>query len=221
MKFITDTGSSVYDHTGEEIQEIIISSLALSIAFTVALFGNETPIGFIMSPAFLYHFILVAPLVISSIVAKEMAQKGTARAFESHVRYEMWSPGIVISVMSSFLGIVVAAVSGVKVMTEYAERYARWRVELNPKNMGIVASIGPLMSISLAMACLMLSPLSPVVLGENILTLGAEINAYIVLFSLVPTSPLDGDKILRWSIGLWFFMIMMGLAVLGLIMGLI
>ncbi|MCJ7429454.1 MAG: hypothetical protein MUP66_03625 [Candidatus Nanohaloarchaeota archaeon QJJ-5] len=219
MKFITDTGSSVYDHSIDEVQDIIISSLALSIAFTVALFGGSDPIGFIMSAGFLSHFILVVPLVVSAIVAKEMAQKGTARAFESHARYEMWSPGIVISVLSSFLGVVVAAVSGVKIMTEYAERYARWRIELNPKHMGIVASIGPLMSISLAMGCLMLSPLSPMVLGENVLSLAAEINAYIVLFSLVPASPLDGDKILRWSVGLWVFMIAMGLAVLGLIAG--
>lgn len=221
MKFITESGGSAYDHTGEEIQELIISSLALSIAFTVAIFGGNSPIQFIMSLDFVLHFIMIVPIVVASILAKEMAQKGTARAFESHVRYEMWSPGIVLSVLSSFLGVVVAAVSGLRVMTEYAERYARWRIELNPKHMGIVASIGPLMSISLAMASLMLSPLSPMVLGENVLTLAAEINAYIVLFSLVPASPLDGDKILRWSVSLWFFMIAMGLAVLGLVTGII
>ncbi len=221
MKLIGDPETdSPYTHTPEEVRDIVISVLVLSFAFTVALFGKSDPYSFVFQIGFIGYLIPTAIIVAFSIVVREIAQKGMARSVEAFVSYEIWAPGAIISLLTSFFGFVFAAVGGTRVATEYAERHARWRVELNPQHAAIVAVIGPLLSLSLAMGLVMLSPIAPGLgLGENIFLVGAEINTFLALFTMLPINPLDGAKIFRWSATIFFFIIAMSLAVLALLQG--
>lgn len=219
MKILGE-GTGAYEHSHEELRDLILSIVALGFAFTLALFGGSNTFSYVLDPGFIPNFLLVTVIVGLSIVAKEMAQKGTSRALESHATYHIWSPGVIIAILSSFLGIVFAAVGGMKLASEYTERAGRWQINLSPKQMGIISSIGPLMSLSIAMSLLMLSPLSPTFgLERNLFFLSAEINALIALFSMVPFGPVDGNKVLRWSITIWLFIAVMSLAVFALSRG--
>lgn len=219
MKLLGD-GEGAYEHNPEELRDLIVSTIALGFAFTLAIFGGSDKFSYVLEPRFISAFLLTTVIVGLSLVAKEMSQKGTARALESHATYEMWSPGIIISILSSFLGIVFAAVGGMRLASEYTERAGRWQINLSPKQMGIIASIGPLMSLSIGMSLLMLSPVLPTFgLERNIYFIGAEINALIALFSMVPFGPVDGNKVLRWNITIWLFIAGMSLAVFALSQG--
>jgi len=219
MKVLSEQRSDEYQHTYDEVRDILISILALGFAFTVAFFGEGNRYEFALQLSFLPYFLVTTIIVAISVVAKEMAQKATARALESHVRYELWSPGVVLALVTSIWGVVFAAVNGTKISTEYAERYARWRITLTPRHLGIIASIGPLMNIALAMAFFMLSPVIPTILGQDMMQVAAQINAYLALFAMVPFNPIDGAKVLRWSAAIWFFNILMSIAVIALTFG--
>ncbi|MDY6777548.1 MAG: metalloprotease [Candidatus Nanohaloarchaea archaeon] len=219
MKIITEEGRKSYQHSREEVRNLFISSIALGIAFAIAIYGGSNRITYFMDPSFPLAAIISGVLAGTSLLAKELAQKGTSRAIESYTQYEIWSPGIILAVLGSFLGIVVAAVGGTRVFTEYTERAGRWRVELSPQHLGIVGSIGPMMTLSLAMGFLMLQTFSPMLLGKNLFIVAAQINAFISLFSMVPINPLDGSKTLRWNVVLWAFIVLMSLAVLALSFG--
>jgi len=213
-------GTGAYEHSPDELRELIISTVALGFAFTLAIFGGNNKFTYVLEPTFIQHFIFTTVLVGLSLVAKEMAQKGTSRALESHATYRMWSPGIIVSVLSSFLGIVFAAVGGMQISSENTERAGRWQINLSPKQMGIIASIGPLMSLAIGMSLLMLSPIVPSFgLERNLFVIGAEINAVLALFSMVPFGPVDGDKVLRWNVTIWLFIGAMSLAVFALSRG--
>ena len=207
--------------TTEEIRDIIISSVVLGFSFTLAFFGGSERFSFLFRPGFIAYFIPTTALVLVSLSAKHVSQKNAGRAMESHVFYRLWTPGIILAILSSLLGFVIAAVGGIKVGTEYAERHGRWRINLTPKQMGILATLGPLVYISIALGFLMLSPLSPMIGGQNLFITSSEINITLALFSMIPLRPLDGEKIARWNMVIWAFLLLMSFAVLGMLKGII
>jgi len=218
MKLLSEEPRA-HTHTAAEIRDILVSALILGFAFTVSLFSSSNPLNFILDPGFITPFLFTTFIVAASIIAKEMAQKGAARTMHSHATYRLWAPGALISVLSSFLPVVFAVVSGMKIGTEYAERHGKWRINLTTRQIGIIGIIGPLMSISIAMGLIMLSPLVGSVGGLNLFIAAAEINILIGLFALLPVGFLDGKKIIRWEVGLWIFLFLMALAVLALAKG--
>lgn len=219
---ILSTEDSPSIHTSEEVRDIIISAVVLGVAFTIAFLGGPERFLFILQPSFILYFIPTTLLALLSIVAKEVSQKNAARALESHAFYDIWTPGIILSILSSFLGFVIAAVGGIKVATEYTERYGRWTINLTPKQMGIIATLGPIVYMGISLGFVMLSPLSPTIAsGKNVFLLAANMNITLALFSMIPIDPLDGEKILRWNFLIWFFLILMGFAVVGMIRGIL
>jgi len=219
MKILEEGARDTYAHSTDELRDLIVSILVLGFVFTLALFSGGNPIRYVLDPSFLPHFLIATALAGVSLLAKELAQKATTRALEAHATYELWSPGIVISLLSSLLGVAFTAVSGVTIASESTERYGRWQVNLSVQQLGIIGAIGPLMCLSLGMAFLMLRTLSPMVLGESLFVVAAEINAYLALFSMVPLRPVDGAKVLRWNMAIWAFTVLMCLAVMGLVHG--
>ncbi|MCJ7450494.1 MAG: hypothetical protein MUP58_02030 [Candidatus Nanohaloarchaeota archaeon QJJ-9] len=213
-----DIEKSAFKHTNQEVRNIILTTLSLGFAFTLAFFGNSS-IEFLFSLEFIKYFVFSIAIVGITIIAKEIGQKSIANAQESHAKYEIWAPGIILSILGSFLGFVPAAVAGTKVYTEYTERIGRWSVELKPQHMGVVALAGPLICISMAVAFLMLEPAFSSY--SNLFIEAARINTYIGLFSLVPTNSLDGSKILRWQPVVWIFTGALSIILLMILNGLI
>ncbi len=187
----------------DEFRDIVISTLGLGVAFTIMLFGAPDRLGFLFSPEFVPAFIATTVLVAVSFAPHEMAHRVTARAIEAYAEYEMWTPGVILAVLTSFLGVAVAAVGGVVLSYNPSDRYGRWS-GFNPKQHGIIAVVGPLINLSLAVIfAFAANVFDPTLQGHNLLVLGARINSFLAVFNLLPFYPLDGYRVLRWDEVLW------------------
>lgn len=187
----------------EEFRDIVLSTLGLGVAFTVMFFGAPDRLGFLLSPAFIPAFIATTVVVGVSFAPHEMAHRVTARAIEAYARYEMWTPGVILSILTGLLGVAVAAPGGVVLSYNPADRYGRWS-GFNPKQHGIIAVVGPLMNLSLAVIFAFAANFfAPTVQGQNLLVMGARINGLLAVFNLLPFYPLDGYRVLRWDEALW------------------
>ncbi len=200
-------------HKPDEIKELIYSAIILGIAFNIAIFGRENPFEFVLQWQFLFYFVPTFVVVLISLAGKEISQKVFARQTECFVRYEMWTPGAVVALLSSFLGFVVAAVGGVKASADYRKRYGRWVVNVTAQQLGLISMIGVGAYLFIGIFFLLLEPLIPIVLmGRNLMTVAFEINILLAIFSLIPLKPLDGEKLIVWNTYLWFVMVLMSVS---------
>ncbi len=189
-----------------EIKELLIATAGLGIAFAIHFFGDPTPTDLLLSPRIIPAVVAATALTAVSYIPHEMAHRSTARVFEAYAEFRLWRTGIIIAVLSSFLGFVAAAVGGVSIFVRESERYGRHEEELSPKHIGMIAFVGPLMNIAMAVIFAFLADLATVtVQGVDLLVTGARLNAFLALFNLVPLYPLDGYKVLRWHITFWLF----------------
>lgn len=199
--------------SGEEIRDLAISVAGLGLAFTIMYFGGGDPVGFLLSPAVIPALLVTMALVAFSFIPHEMSHRVTARSMDTYTEYRMWTPGVALSVLTSFIGFVFAAPGGFRMYMRAAERWGL-RVEgITIKMIGYVAISGPLINISLAVMFSFLSAsISGVELfGRDLFFLGARINTFLALFTLVPIYPMDGYKVLRWSATTWLFTLAMAI----------
>lgn len=198
------------EHTlsDEEIKGLSWTALGLSLAFTILLFAPEAEQGmmdFMLSLDVIPAFLTTMGLVLVSFIPHEMAHRVTARSMDAYAEYEMWAPGLFISVLTAFLGFVFAATGGTRMYVRTRERYGLSVPDLTLKMIGFVAMVGPLLNVSLAVVFAFFSQAVqvPAVQGVNPLIAGATINSYMALFSLLPVYPIDGYRILRWNPKMW------------------
>lgn len=206
-------------YTDEEVKDLILSTLGLGLAFAIVFFGGPDRVAFVTDPAILPAFIVSSILVGVSFVPHEMSHRAAARVVEAYAEYELWRPGVLLAIATSLFGVVFAAAGGIKMYTLEGERYGRWHPELSPHHIGLVAAVGPLMNVSMAMAFFFLSSgFNVSLLGVNVFGVGAGINAYLALFSMVPVHPMDGYKVLRWNIPFYFFMAALAVLTFALVL---
>lgn len=196
----------------EELRDLAVSTAALGAAFAILFMGGRDPLGFVLSPAFLPAWIVATVLAALSFLPHEMAHRVTARAFRAYAEFRMWLPGTIIAVLSAFLGAVVAAPGGIELYTKRGERYGTYEHEITVKDSGLIALVGPLMNLSLAVI-FSFAALSFTVSygGANVLVLGARLNSYLAIFNMLPFYPMDGYKVLRWNAAAWAGTIVLGL----------
>lgn len=194
-----------------EVRDLAVATLGLGFAFAVLFFSGGRP-GFVLTPEFVPAFAAATVLTAVSFVPHEMGHRVSARAIKSYAVFRMWTPGVVIAVLSSFLGVVFAAPGGVEMYTKKGERYGHWDPNLTVKQIGLVAVIGPLMNVMIAVIFAFLAGTFTVTLqGQDLLVLGTRLNAFLAIFNLLPFHPLDGYKVMRWDTPLWFLVMLLSI----------
>jgi Zn-dependent protease len=185
--------------TPREIFDILVSWIALAVAYTLAfrslLYIFQVPIGM---------FFLIS-MAVSGIqfVGHEMAHKFTAMHYglEAHFRPNYFM--ILLGVLISISGILFFA-PGAVVIESYG---------LSRRTYGISSMAGPLTNILVAGAMLPLFYM----IWEGILVLSDvwalfifalyTLNAIVALWNMLPFGPFDGRKILAWSPAVFTIMI--------------
>ncbi|MFC2067586.1 site-2 protease family protein [Chloroflexota bacterium] len=182
----------------KELRDLVISALALALAFGIALSGGFRAF---QQPAILVRVIGMSLVAVSlGFVFHELAHRLIARRFGYFAEYAMWSKGLMIALGFSLFGFIFAAPGAVMISPKAT---ALGSTSLSRQKIGLISLAGPATNVSLAVVFLVLDFIRPTLL----FTLGAQINIWLALFNLIPFGPLDGAKILKWNKGIWLISI--------------
>ena len=182
----------------KELRDLVISALALALAFGIALSGGFRAF---QQPAILVLVIGMALVAVSlGFVFHELGHRLIARRFGYFAEYAMWPMGLMVALGFSLFGFVFAAPGAVMI---YPRATVLGTASLSRQKIGLISLAGPATNIGLAMVFLVLDAIQPTLL----FTLGARINTWLAVFNLIPFGPLDGAKILKWNKGIWLISI--------------
>ena len=165
-----------------EIKELIKAWLAISIAFGILIYqGGES----------LVFSIIIAGITVGlGFLVHELAHRHFARKFGKHAEFRAHNGMLLLAILMSFFGFVIAAPGAVIISGFVSKREA-----------GIIATSGPAANLLLAIVFL---PLVFAVPG--IAFYGLMINAWLALFNLIPFRGFDGQKIIDWNKAAYFLM---------------
>jgi len=191
----------------KEIKDLVISALALALAFGIALSGGYRAF---FTPGLLVTVFLMSIVAVSlGFVLHEIGHRFVARRFGCFAEYIMWPTGLILAVVVSFFGFVFAAPGAVMI---YPKSDAGGRVTLTRQKIGLISITGPAMNLCLALVFILLNmAYSDIALLTLLFSLGARINIWLAVFNLIPFGPLDGAKIFRWHKGVWLAAIAVGI----------
>jgi Zn-dependent protease len=131
-------------------------------------------------------------------VGHELMHKFTANRFGVQAEFRSNDTMLVISILISFLGIILAAPGAVMIYGNVTRR-----------ENGIISAAGPAANIVLALIFLpFIFAANPIV--HAIGTTGLMVNALLGVFNMIPIWEFDGTKILRWSKPVYFTMLIIG-----------
>lgn len=185
-----------------EIYDIVISMLAVAVAFSMPVFLNEPN-----------AVPLVIPIVLVTVglafLLHELAHKYAARRYGAYAVYRAWPEGLGLMLLLSFITggrFFIAAPGAVYIFAPYIRR----------RENGVISFAGPLTNLVLALIFGFLfmlstaqsslwSSASPEILGlvGAVSSMGARVNMFLGLFNMLPIFPLDGSKVLAWDARIW------------------
>jgi len=188
--------------TNEELRNIIVSILVMSVIFWVFVFSFPDYNGFFIS--------LI--IVFFSFFLHEMGHKFAARRLGCMATYKIWPTGLLIGIITIFfglmgIGIVFIALGFVEIMPYSFGRWGFKVVRLTPKDFGLIALAGVGINVLFAIFFKMFP-------GMWMFEKLSYFNGLFALFNLLPIPPLDGSKIFMWK--MWFWLLLMFITILVL-----
>ncbi len=183
-----------------ELIEIAIAFAVLTFDLLILLSGDTVLGGGIVTG----HLAALTPLglgvaasaTLTGFVAHELAHKVVAQRRGFWAEFRMWPVGLVYSVMSAFLGVIMAAPGATLV---------GGMSELDAPSWGKTSLAGPMTNLTFGVA-FYAGSVAAFEVGSwlfPILLLLAFFNAWFGTFNLLPVWLLDGRKVLRWSASVW------------------
>ena len=183
----------MFRFTGKEIRDLIISFIVIALGFTILYSNGDYS-----------HVTLIFPIVMIGVGAgfifHELGHKFVAMHYGYYAEYELWPTGLLIALASSFFGFIFAAPGAVVIYSQ----------GMDEKTNGLISIAGPLVNIALGLIFfLILGSLGDYAYTETgaivqlICVLGTRINFFLAAFNLLPIPPLDGSKVMSWSVPIW------------------
>ncbi len=176
----------------EEIKEIVIADLILTIAFTLSLMGGL----FSRSPNSLERFIIYFPgifvIVTLTFVLHELMHRQVAKHFGAIASFQYSVNGLIITLATGIFGFIFG-IPGATVI--YTNNFTK-------REEGIVSLAGPLMNFAVFILFFVIFMLTPYINNSYITliaALGMFISILLAFFNMLPIMPLDGAKVLNWD----------------------
>jgi len=195
----------------QEIKELIIADLALTLAFSIVMIGGIGGLAHYFG-VFLY-FIPISFIAVSlSFILHEMMHKFTAEKYGAIAGFRTSPYGLAITLLTSFFGFLFGIPGATMIYTNSFTR----------REDGIVSLAGPLTNFTIFIFSLIIGLiffphfLSNVLFTfstntvyklsfiQNMLNMILFISIVVAFFNMLPIFPLDGSKILRWSKPIYF-----------------
>ncbi len=178
----------------EEVRDIILAVGVLTLAFTFLISGF--PFYSITTMDFLVAFLSV----ITAFFLHEMGHKYLAFRYGYPAAFRAWRTGLLIALISGFFGFLFAAPGAVYI-------YGYPTREENGK----ISAVGPATNIVAGFAFLLLAHIIGGVWGYVSVYI-AGLNFFLAFFNLLPIGPMDGLKIFRWSVAVYFSLFVLSIA---------
>ena len=189
-----------------ELQQIGISILVLSLAFTILFARPFSSAGVNLNAlAFIFTVSLVA--VVTGFAFHELAHKFLAQKYGCWAEFRMSPFGLLFALVTAFIGFVFAAPGAVHI-SGYMTREQNGKISI--AGPATNAAVGGAF-LALAFAVAFIAPGwtdIPWIIAFSNLILGA--------FNMIPFPPFDGSKVLNWNIGVYAI----GLVVIGALLAL-
>ena len=212
----------------DEIIQMIISVVAISIALALVFAGRTAPLE---SPV--EFAVFVAPLLItigSGFVLHEMAHKLVAIYYGAAAKFRMWTQGIIFMLFASLIGVLFAAPGAVYIFSR----------EITKRQNAMISLAGPALNVGLVFFFVALELVAPVNQYYSFLArlgtifngfgmvngmfsvwhFGASINLVLALFNMIPAFPLDGSKVYAWNRFSWVAatagLLLLGVSIIGI-----
>ena len=183
----------MFKFTSKEIRDLIISFIVIALGFTILYSHGDYS-----------NITLIFPVVMIGVGAgfifHELGHKFVAMHYGYYAEYELWPTGLFVALISSFFGFIFAAPGAVVIYSQ----------GMDEKTNGLISIAGPLVNIALGLIFLfILQSLGDFIYTDTgamvylICVLGTRINFFLAAFNLLPLPPLDGSKVLSWSVPIW------------------
>ena len=182
------------EYTRNEIRDLIISFIVLSICFTI----STVKMNF-------YGAISILPIVTVGVgigfMLRELAQKFVAIKYGYNAEFKMWPLGLLITFISSLLGFVLAFVGSIKIDED----------DVPDEIKGRTAVAGPMANMALALLFIVIATLIyPLKIHSSVFnliflinTVGFSVNSFLAAFNLLPLLTLDGLNVFKWDVKIW------------------
>lgn len=173
----------VFGFSAVEILAAVMGAVVFGVAFTVAK-------GKLLDPATFAIFFIVSGI---GVALHEMAHRSVAARYRGISEFKFWDLGSIIMLVTGGLFGLVFAKPYRTIISNSAT--------LGKREMGIIMLAGPVTSVLLALAFLALMPFGGLLtaVGEA----GFSVNLLSAVYGLMPFIPMDGDRVRKWSIGIW------------------
>lgn len=191
-----------------EIFHILIAMGVLTIAFSFTISRNNIISGFNRLDSFPSSIIVSFLGIVTAFFVHEIFHKLMAQKYGLWSEFRMYPQGLLFSMILAFItGFVFAAPGAVM-----------FRGETRNFETGRIAVAGPTANILIAVITFILYRY--IFLETNvgkILAFICLVNVLLATFNLLPISPLDGSKVLRWNGILWSILLIISIILLVLI----
>lgn len=192
-----------------EIQDIVISDLALSIAFTFIYIGG---IGGAASDFgnFIAFFPIALVAVSLSFILHEYMHKIVAQRFGAIAAFKKSDIGLVITLLSGSFGFLIGIPGATMIYTN----------NFTKREEGIVSLAGPATNFVIFIIVYIafiasfhmppssiLSNLSTGTYIQDLMAITLFISVWLAFFNMLPIYPLDGSKVLRWNMEVYVVMV--------------
>jgi len=185
--------------SGQEVKAILITVLAAAFILTFRSWGAKT-FDFNAGMINLFNAFLIVAL---SLIVKVSVQKIYSLHIGYKFEYRLWFYGILAAILITFLSngyFAILALGGFIIEMMPGHRLGYFRYGINYYSIGVIALMGPLSSIALALFFKMFS-----FMNNPLVELAIKFNVLIAFFSMLPFPPLDGGKILYGARPLYAF----------------
>lgn len=184
-----------------EALDLLISWAVISFCFAFTFDIRAIPLRFLASAA----------TCGLGFLAHELSHRFVARRFGCAASYRMWAWGLGLALLTALVsrGSVIFAAPGAVYISYPIYWYGAERVFRRVD--GLVALSGPLANIAIA---LLFYPLSLAGgLAGAVGSMGVRVNAWLAAFNLLPFPPLDGYKVVTYSVKVWLLLMASAIAV--------
>jgi Zn-dependent protease len=177
-----------------ELIDLIKAWAAISVAFAVLLGGSIFSLGFL-------SFFMMASLSVGlGFIAHEMSHKIVAQKYGCNAEFRSWDQMLVLAVVLSFFGLVIAAPGAVMITHPSNIRIGR---RMNGK----ISAAGAVANLVVA-ALFLIIAFIPAAGGFLVIAkFGFMINTWLALFNMIPFWMFDGRKVLEWNKLFYFILI--------------